>query len=100
MSYNAAHNQPSTKLRIQRGRKKRLRYVSTLQIRRIRKAPPRLEEHGFHQKVVNSVRRHVEFWYQVPKRLAGFRLGDEARLLSQEMSPFDAEPEILQKRFG
>ncbi|CAE7240911.1 KCNH6 [Symbiodinium sp. CCMP2456] len=36
------------------------------------------EEHGFHQKVVNSVRRHVEFWYQ-------------------EMSPFDAEPEILQK---
>eukprot|EP00439_Symbiodinium_sp_Y106_P003195 s3340_g1.t1 len=35
-------------------------------------------EHGFHQKVVNSVRRHVEFWYQ-------------------EMSPFDAEPEILQK---
>lgn len=36
------------------------------------------EEHGFHQKVVNSVRRHVEFWYQ-------------------EMSPFDAEPEILHK---
>ncbi|CAE7703789.1 unnamed protein product [Symbiodinium pilosum] len=36
------------------------------------------EEHSFHQKVLNSVRRHIEFWYQ-------------------EMSPFDAEQEILQK---
>jgi len=36
------------------------------------------EEHGFHQKLINSIRRHYDFWFQ-------------------EMSPFEYEPEILQR---
>lgn len=25
------------------------------------------QEHGFHLKVINSLRRHYDFWYQVPR---------------------------------
>ena len=32
-----------------------------------------VEEHSFHQKVLNSVRRHIEFWYQARMaRASGF----------------------------
>ena len=32
------------------------------------------KEHSFHQKVLNSVRRHIEFWYQAAVRVQEFRL--------------------------